>query len=183
MENVIEFWFEKTNRKNWFKISKKFDIKCKEKFNDLLTNFNLKKINLNKSLEVLGLIILLDQIPRNIFRGKPKAYKYDNLALKLCLDNLILSHELDGWYRIFFLMPLKHVENLEIQKMNIMIWTEITDIDFDFDELYKKNLIECKKHFEIIKKFGRFPKRNIILSRLSTNIELEYLNKNNKSFI
>ena len=184
MNNLVDFWFEKINRKKWFKCQMEFDLLCKKNFGELLENYENIKINYKNPNDVLGMIILLDQIPRNIFRGKSSAFKYDKIVLKICLDNLLLSNELSGWKKIFFLMPLKHSEDLRIQKMNLCIWEGILDtvID-DYEKLYERNLNQCKDHFKIIKLYGRFPKRNIVLHRESSLEELMYMEENPKGFI
>lgn len=178
MENLVNFWFKKKNRKKWFFISKEFDNECSNLYKNLLYNFD--NINVNNVVDFLGLIILLDQIPRNIYRGKKESFEYDKKCVEICLKNILFSDELEGWKKIFFLMPLKHSEDLEIQKYNIELWEKI--IEKDNRELYKKNLEQCKKHYNIIYEFGRFPKRNKILGRVNSLKEDEYL-KNNKNFI
>lgn len=180
---LVNFWFE--NRKKWFNPSEDFDNLCRIKYNDLLENYEYINYDSKKSLEVLGLIILLDQIPRNIFRGKPSAYKYDNISSIICLNNLILSNELDGWYKIFFLMPLKHSEDIRYQEDGIRICNEIISIELNINlkKLYKRNLVESLKHYNIVKKYGRFPKRNKILKRESSIDEKKYILENQKGFI
>lgn len=183
LEELVEFWFD--NKKNWFRPNEKFDKLCKQKFKSLLLHHNYIKYNCKNPLEVLGMIILLDQIPRNIFRGNSSAYDYDKKCLKICLDNLCLCNSLDGWYKIFFLMPLKHSEDIKYQKENLRIWDAILELELDIkmEKLYKRNVIQSKNHLSVIKKFGRFPKRNKFLGRESTEMEEKYLKENVKGFI
>lgn len=167
---LVEFWFE--NKKHWFRPNEKFDNDCRK----FLPLFDNKYIILKNNLEILGQIILYDQISRNIFRGSPEAYKYDNLCINLCLDNLSVCSELSGWYKIFFLMPLKHSEDLEIHKQNLQIWKNICDFEIDnFENLYTRNYNNIVEHYKIIKMFGRYPLRNKILDRDSSESEKLYI--------
>ena len=119
----------------------------------------------NNVREVLGVILLYDQLSRNIFRGSAESYKYDKMVIKFMLNNFHLSNELEGWEKIFFLMPLKHSEDLHYQKYNVKLWKNISEyvIDSKYEKLYERNQKSCEKHFNIIKIYRRFPKKNKIL--------------------
>lgn len=179
--DIVNFWLK--NRKYWFKPNDDFDKLCSDKFSHLFDNIDNIKINFKNNSEVLGQIILLDQISRNIFRGKPRAYKYDKKACKICLENLSLHIEFVGWSKILFLMPLKHSENLEIHLQNLQIWKEICDYYMDdFEKLYLRNYENCYKHYMTIERFKRYPLRNGILGRESTLDELEYIKMRENKF-
>jgi len=180
---ITNFWME--HRNDWFKVSDKFDNICSNKYKDYFDNYKDLSYDKKNPREVLGLIILLDQLSRNIFRGKPKAYKYDNEVCNIMLKNFHLSTELEGWEKIFFLMPLKHSENYYNQKYNIQLWKSIIDHTFELklERLYINNLKTCQEHYKIIKNFGRFPKRNKYLKRENTEKEEKYLVENPKGFI
>jgi len=180
---ITNFWME--HRKDWFRVSLKFDNLCKEKFKkyfDYKYNFEYEGNNVR---EVLGVILLYDQLSRNIFRGSAESYKYDKMVIKFMLNNFHLSNELEGWEKIFFLMPLKHSEDLHYQKYNVKLWKNISEyvIDSKYEKLYERNQKSCEKHFNIIKIYGRFPKRNKILLRENTDDEKLYLLKNPKGYI
>lgn len=172
------------HKKDWFYVSGEFDDLCFRKYGTYFEDTELLGDSKNPD-EILGKIILLDQISRNIFRGTAKAYSYDNKACMLMLNHFHISNELDGWKKIFFLMPFKHSENIHNQEYNIKLWNSIIDSTFDIslEKLYLKNLETCKKHYKIIKKFKRFPKRNYILNRNTTEKEEIYLLENPHGFI
>lgn len=180
---VVDFW--NGCRKDWFRVSSRFDKLCVDKFKKYFDNdFNFR-CKLKNIKEVLGVILLYDQLSRNIFRGTPDAYKYDSNVLKFMLNHFHMSNELDGWEKIFFLMPLKHSEDLYFHKLNVKLWKSITDniIDNEYEKLYIRNLKRCEEHLNIIKIYGRFPKRNKYLSRENTIDENIYLEENLKGFI
>lgn len=126
----------------------------------------------------LALIILLDQFPRNIYRGLNAAFRYDLLALAICKRGLALNQdaELAAIEQAFFYLPLEHSEELEDQEESV----------FRFDLLRKQvhaNNIAlfdgfydfANSHFQVISEFGRFPHRNSVKGRLSTEKELVWL--------
>lgn len=177
---ILDFWLE--NKKHWFKISPSFDELCSRKYKNCFKKLNYSEEN---PREVLGVIILLDQLSRNIFRGKSSAYKYDNKCLNIVLRNLELINYFEGSDLVFFLMPLKHCEILKIHSLNISLWID-KSMDFKnpkFCRLYERGLKNSLKHYEIIKRFGRYPKRNKILNRECSKKELEYLVENPNGFI
>jgi len=181
-KSIVEFWFN--NRKNWFKTSNIFDNLCKNKFEGLFEKYEVISIDYKDKYQILGKIILLDQLSRNIFRNCEKSYQYDNEACNLTLSNLSLHLEFDGYEKLFFLKPLEHSENFIIQKQNLLIWKSIIDYYLtDYDSLYERHIKIAYHHYRVIEKFNRFPKRNEYLYRKSTKDELKYLKNNKQTFI
>ena len=123
----------------------------------------------------LAEIIVLDQFSRNIFRGKPESFQADPLALILSQEAMFQSdhHHLETFQKVFLLMPLMHSESLLIQDESVRLFEEFGKED---------NLKYAIKHREVIKRFGRFPHRNDILSRPSTAEEIEFLKQPGTSF-
>ena len=123
----------------------------------------------------LALIILLDQFTRNVFRDTPQAFAGDKRALALsllCCDKDYLTNQ-DVQRRQFMLMPMMHSENLAVQDAALPLFKKYTTVkDYEYAE----------KHREIIARFGRFPHRNVILGRKSTNEELAFLKQPGSSF-
>ena len=123
----------------------------------------------------LALILLLDQFTRNVFRYTPRAFAGDKSALvlsKLCCDKDYLANP-DIYRRHFMLMPMMHSENLAVQDAALPLFKKYaSEKDYEYAE----------KHREIIARFGRFPHRNVILRRKSTNEELEFLKQPGSSF-
>jgi uncharacterized protein (DUF924 family) len=127
----------------------------------------------------LSLILLLDQLPRNLYRDTPRAFATDGRALALALSGIQSGGDgaLDVAERIFFYMPLQHAESLEAQDESVAAYRRL------FEETpaeLRASLAEVLKHAEahrdVIRRFGRFPHRNRILGRGTTPEERRYLN-------
>lgn len=126
----------------------------------------------------LALIILFDQFPRYIYRGDEKAFAYDNKALQLCLDGLQqkADHALTLIERVFFYMPLVHAEDNEHQEQSIRLYQELVNLSMtETTQIYQLFLAYAYAHFRVIKEFGRFPQRNKLLGRDSTEAEITFL--------
>ena len=176
-KRVLDFWFEDCYPKDWFKKDKYFDNQIKNSFSDLIEDAILGYINdWQKSLEgSLALIILTDQFTRNVFRGTPRSFSGDKIAIETCLHCLgtfdISQQERERSH--FVLIPLMHSESLKLQEMSLPIFRAHTS-----DKVYQYAL----KHKNIISKFGRFPHRNAILGRTSTKSEIQFLKSPGSSF-
>lgn len=175
--DVYKFWMN--NKNSWFRINEVFDIECRIRFEEIFNYHD--KVKVNTKYEILGQIILYDQLSRNIFRGQKKSYEFDKLALNLYLKYSYLKNDFTDWDRIFFMMPLKHSENYAIQKLNLNYWEDI--ISKNDNKLYLKNYNSSLEHYNLIKKFGRFPKRNKILGRENTPYEKKYLENNKRIYL
>jgi uncharacterized protein (DUF924 family) len=127
------------------------------------------------SLGALALLLLLDQIPRNLFRDTPRCYATD--ALARAVANRALSRGLDqhvppAW-RKFFYMPLHHSEHVDDQRRSEALFAALSE-DRD-DPERGANRRYGMPYLEVIRRFGRFPHRNAILGRESTPEELVFL--------
>jgi uncharacterized protein (DUF924 family) len=126
----------------------------------------------NAPLSALALVMLLDQVPRHIFRSTPRVWASDPLALAAA--NRALARGFDkavppAW-RLFFYMPFEHSENLEDQRRALELILAIPPVPGRTDGGRFTRL-----HLEIVERFGRFPHRNAILGRVSTPEELAFL--------
>ncbi len=133
----------------------------------------------------LGLILLLDQFPRVLYRSTPQAFAYDGQALALCLAGIHAGQdqELQLCERAFFYMPLQHSEDIAAQQISVSQHQQLLDAFPDFQEKATGFLKYAQLHHDIIEKFGRFPHRNQILGREPTEFESEWLNgKDGHSF-
>ena len=133
----------------------------------------------------LSLIILLDQFPRNIFRGTARAFFYDPQALALTLSGMQSAADaaLDVTERIFFYMPLQHAESREVQDESVAAFRRLlTEAPQELHGVFSSALRSAENHRAIIEKFGRFPYRNRTLGRLSTAEEQEWLQRGGESF-
>jgi uncharacterized protein (DUF924 family) len=126
----------------------------------------------------LALILLLDQFPRYIHRRSAGAFAYDEKAQQLCVEGLRdkMDHSLTLIERVFFYMPLVHAENSEVQEKSIRLYQELVTLSMsETTQIYQLFLAYAYAHFRVIKEFGRFPQRNKILGRDSTDAELAFL--------
>ena len=133
----------------------------------------------------LALILLLDQFPRNIYRGTAAAFSGDSKAMPLAIEGLQHGADatLDPIERIFFYMPLQHAESREIQDESVAAFRRLADeAPPQLHGTFQDVLRFAEKHRDIIQEFGRFPHRNEILNRPSTSNETEYLRRGAPSF-
>ena len=174
-QNILDFWFAQENKPKWYIKDKEFDKTISEKFLDYYKEAALGSLDYwSETPEgTLSLIILLDQFPRNMFRGLPQSFATDSKALSITKKAIAkgLDKKLSTEYKQFLFIPLMHSENLEDQNLSVQLF--ITDPD---SHEY------AKMHMEIIKKFSRFPHRNIILGRIPTEEEVNFLGTPNSSF-
>ena len=126
----------------------------------------------------LSLILLLDQFPRNIYRGTARAVAGDAQALPLALSGMQSGADaaLDPVERIFFYMPLQHSESLEVQDEAVAAYRRLAlEAPAVLAEPLQETAQYAQTHAAIIRRFGRFPHRNRILGRVSTPEEFAYL--------
>lgn len=126
----------------------------------------------------LALIILLDQFSRSFHHQSPKAFDQDKKAQQLCIEGLKekMDHSLTLIERVFFYMPLIHAENSTLQEQSIQLFQELSSLSMsETAQVYQLFLAYAYAHFRVIKEFGRFPQRNSILGRKSTEAEDTFL--------
>jgi uncharacterized protein (DUF924 family) len=165
---IIAFWRE-AGADRWFKKDAAFDSEIKRRF--LATHEAAaagKLTNWESSADgALALLILLDQFPRNMFRGETRAFATDPLA-RAVASRAILNG-FDGAFpdlRGFFYLPFQHSENLADQERGVALYKAVGDAD---------GLKWAEIHADIIRKFGRFPHRNAVLGRVTTPDEQKFL--------
>jgi uncharacterized protein (DUF924 family) len=133
----------------------------------------------------LSLILLLDQFPRNIYRGTARAFTGDSQALALALSGMQSGADaaLTVAERIFFYMPLQHAESREVQEESVAAYRRLlAEAPEELHGPLKGAQRSAENHREIIERFGRFPHRNRVLGRPSTKEELEWLRTGGVSF-
>jgi uncharacterized protein (DUF924 family) len=126
----------------------------------------------------LALIILLDQFSRWTHRNSPQSFACDEQAQQLCIEGLQdkVDQSLTLIERVFFYMPLVHSENSEKQEQSIRLFQSLVSLSMtETTQVYQLFLAYAYAHFRVIKEFGRFPQRNLILKRKSTEAELAFL--------
>ncbi|GHB27903.1 hypothetical protein GCM10007094_15410 [Pseudovibrio japonicus] len=166
---ILDFWWTAGGEK-WFKGGEKFDKEIREKFEADVEAAGRGDYDDWTATPhgTLALLLLLDQFPRNIYRGTPKAFSSDAKAVKIALASLNKNFHTayPKGYRIFFFMPFEHSEEIEMQDLSVDLFRGLDDQD-----TYHYALI----HMDVIRRFGRFPHRNEVLGRTSTPDEIEFL--------
>lgn len=174
---LIAFWFSPEVKEKWFNGSSEFDAELRTRFGSWLERAKAGELRewAEEPESALALIILLDQIPRNLHRGTPEAFACDAEALEL--TKAALARDLDGRVpeemRNFLYMPLMHSEDLEDQERGVGLFELLGQ---------EEGLDYMKRHRDVIARFGRFPHRNAILGRESTPEEIEFLKQPGSSF-
>ncbi|HHQ4525031.1 TPA: DUF924 family protein [Aeromonas veronii] len=134
----------------------------------------------------LALILLLDQLPRNIHRGTPAAFARDPLARDLCLKGLSIGADksLSPLERVFFYLPLEHAESREQQARSVALFEALAaeQAGTPAQATFAGFTDFARRHQVIIERFGRFPHRNDILGRTSTPEEAAFLQQPGSGF-
>ena len=126
----------------------------------------------------LALIILLDQFPRYLHKGSSLAFSLDKKAQHLCVEGLRekMDQSLTLIERVFFYMPMVHAEDTLTQEQSIRLYQDLVSLSMDeTTQVYQLFLAYAYAHFRVIKEFGRFPQRNRLLGRQSTDKEIAFL--------
>ncbi|WP_236188695.1 DUF924 family protein [Pseudomonas pharyngis] len=133
----------------------------------------------------LALVLLLDQLPRMIFRDTPKAFSGDLRAQKLVAQGIAadFDRQLKPIQRLFIYLVFEHCENLAVQNEAVSRFIELVAEQPEAERgVFVDNLDYAERHQRVIARFGRFPHRNAVLGRESTVEELEFLSQPGSSF-
>ena len=183
---VLLFWFggpgERGKRqKRWFEKSEAFDRQVNDRFAAAYESAAAGNLSHWRGgpHDCLALILLLDQLPRNMFRDTPRAFAADPLALDAARHAVAEGHDrtLLPVERLFVYLPFEHSESLEDQVRACELTKPLEAFPETFDA-YRYAVA----HRDIIQRFGRFPHRNAILGRPSTPEEIEFLKQPGSSF-
>ncbi|MEM9630123.1 MAG: DUF924 family protein [Pseudomonadota bacterium] len=167
--DILDFWWQAGPSK-WFANDDKFDSRCRDRFMAAIDA--AKAGDLDSWMETadgaLALLLLVDQMTRNVYRGTPEAFSADEKAVAVAEFALEKGYEraFPKDVRGFFFLPFEHSENIEHQEKAVDLCRVLGD-----KELYHYALI----HMDVIRRFGRFPHRNKILGRDSTPEEIAYM--------
>ncbi|MCY3540870.1 MAG: DUF924 domain-containing protein [Gammaproteobacteria bacterium] len=188
-EHVLDYWFDcaeqdieqlQARSKIWYSISTERDEEIKIKFGTLLREIvsGHRQDWSQTSSGVLALVLVLDQFTRQIFRKKPEAFAHDAQAVAITYAGI--SHGLDQEMsvpgRLFFYHPFQHSEKLKDQEFGVQIVRNLrSHCDEHWHEYVDESMRYFEEHYEIVRRFGRFPHRNEVLNRSSTPEELEFL--------
>lgn len=171
-QEILHFWFEETPPALWFQKNGAFDDQIRERF---LPAYKLAADGLCDGWRAdaegaLALCIVLDQFPRNMFRGQPEAFATDAKALGVAKFAVARGFDqtLSVARRRFLYLPFEHSEDLADQNRAVSLFKSTQGEDplgYDY----------AVRHHEVIRRYGRFPHRNAILGRKNTPEEDEYL--------
>ena len=176
-EMIIKFWFEEIPTQAWFKKDEAFDVALINRFSAIHKAaakgelFNWRVTPDGRLAE----IIILDQFSRNMYRDTPLAFASDPLSLTLAQEAVDrnLHNELESMQRMFLLMPYMHSESKAVHEVAVGLFNSPgLEGNYEFE----------LKHKAIIDQFGRYPHRNKILGRSTTEAERLFLEEPNSSF-
>ena len=174
-DDVLRFWLDEVGPEGWYKVSDDLDQTIRDRFEQAWRNGcdGTHALWLTYPSGTLAYIILMDQFPRNMFRGSGKAFSSDRAALAAAKAAIHRKWDMriDEPARQFFYLPLMHSENLCDQERCVrLICERMPDTGAD-------NLLHARAHREVIRLFGRFPYRNEALARATTAPERDYIAK------
>jgi uncharacterized protein (DUF924 family) len=174
---LLDFWFADETKPRWYDATPAFDDLCRQRFGDLAARAaNGELLAWESTAEgALAVCLLLDQVPRNIFRGTAKAFATDDHAVAVASRAIDrgFDRNLDLERRKFFYLPFMHSERLEEQERSVTIAKDLGD---------EETLHYAEDHADIIRRFGRFPHRNAIIGRTNTPEEDAFLAEGAKTY-
>lgn len=167
-QEILDFWFSQAISKHWFSSTPALDAEIKLRFEDVWRRAAADELDAwaKTPAGALALIIVLDQLPLNMYRGEPAAFASEQKAVavsRLSVEQGFHNGMPDD-RRLFIFMPLMHSENPDDQNLSVELF-RTAGMDTRWPE----------HHRSIIQRFGRFPHRNAILGRESRREELDYL--------
>ena len=166
---VLGFWRD-AGASKWFNGGAGFDAECRGRFLDAHLEAARRECEawMGDAEGALALVLLLDQIPRNVFRGSAHAFATDGLARDYARRAVDAGFDqrIDPPMRLFFYMPFEHSEEMADQDRSLQLITAMGDAGYaDY----------ARRHRDAVVRFGRFPHRNAVLGRTSTLEEQAWL--------
>jgi uncharacterized protein (DUF924 family) len=194
--SILEFWFRNTARDParaharqsvWFGASDEMDAGIRQRFGaaiEVAARGELAHWR-DAARPALALVLLLDQFPRNVWRGTKRAFAYDRQALETARAAVGVGHlePLAPIEQAFLILPYEHSESIEAQRECVQLseqilhaaapeWRPVLEIYEDY----------ARRHLALIERFGRFPHRNDVLGRESTQAERDFLRAGAENF-
>lgn len=172
--DILAYWYSEFMQKHWFASTPTLDAEIRKKYQRLWERAAAGELDhwQDSPDGALALVIVLDQFPLNMFRGKPASFRTERKAVEVTLNALKngFDKQLSKNRLGFLLMPLMHSERLEEQDLSVKLFHqyELTG-----------NIKFAEHHRELVRIYGRFPHRNAILGRENTPAEEEYLASQN----
>lgn len=177
--DIYNFWFDTfKNPIKWLSCCKEYDDIISKKYKKKLDNmYNINiSTKYNNIKECLETIIMIDQLPRHIYRNTNKAYFFEEIARTIVYNNLGNVDYYNFYENVFFLMPLNHSENIDDKIQLITIYNNLI-------KRFPENLVRIQRFIKMIKyrkevleKYGRFPKRHFKFNNKLNEDEIKYIN-------
>ena len=185
---LLDFWFAPPDspergcpRACWFTKSAAFDAQVRDRFLDTHEAARSGALDAWRArpLAALALVVALDQFPRNMFRGEPRAFAADARALEVARGIVAAGFDraLAPVQRWFAYLPFEHAEDRDAQRESLRLFESTAD-----GPAGAGTFTYAMRHYAVIERFGRFPHRNAILGRTSTDDEVEFLRQPGSTF-
>lgn len=197
IEEVLEYWFGAAQDSDsaiaerqaglWWQKNPAHDKQIRQRFAGLLAKVAGGEYDAwaEQPLGRLVLIIITDQLPRNIYRDSATCFGFDHLARRWCKAGLAeqMDQQLRPIHRLFFYLPLEHSEDLQDQQQCVALFERLAQVVPHADRVCFEGFTKfAQQHRDIIARFGRFPHRNALLGRDSTAEEKQFLTQPGSGF-
>ena len=184
---VLDFWFSERAQPLWFEKDAAFDAEIRERFGCAVGQAQSGGYqDWRRSADgTLALLILLDQMARNVHRGNAQAFAGDTRALEIAEKAIATGFDRRFAFprRRFFYLPHEHSEDPAVQARSMALFSALAaEADPEHREEAAEQLVYARHHADIIQRFGRYPHRNAALGRASTPEELAFLKEPLSSF-
>ena len=189
LEEVRHFWFEDAclapeslarHQARWFAPSDQLDRDIEQRFGALpdATRSGTLPYRPDDPHDLLAIILILDQFPRQIYRNTPQAFAYDQQArvISSAMIEKSLFQVLTPVEQVFVFLPFEHSETLSDQSLSVQLYdTLLQQAPQSYHSFLANALDYARRHYSIVERFGRFPHRNATLKRRSTREEKSFL--------
>ena len=186
---ILGFWFGELDaaglpaadaERRWFSADEAFDAEIRARFEVDLRSAAAGRLRRWEAEPrgALALVLLCDQFPRNMYRGTPRAFMFDEHARAIAERACAAGHEdaLRPIERVFLYMPFEHAEDMSAQDESVRRFARLVeDVPEARRERFREFLAHAEQHRDVVARFGRFPHRNAVLGRESTAAEREFL--------
>lgn len=177
IDDLLSFWFAPGTRERWFDPDPMLDRTLEARYGAWIGDAAEGRLDGWRATArgSLALVILLDQLPRNVWRGTPRAFAHDARAREVARAALAAGHDLalDRETRLFLYLPLEHSEDPADQERCVALVAALGD---------PEQLDHAVRHRDVVARFGRFPHRNAALGRASTPEETAFLREPGSAF-
>lgn len=174
---VLDFWFAPGKEMSWFGADPSLDAEIARRFAGSVEAARRRQLDGWAATPdgALALCLLLDQFPRNTWRGSPRAFACDVEARRVAAEAIAAGHDraVPPRRRLFFYLPYEHSEDLADQERCLTLMRALGDAE---------QLLWAERHYAVIARFGRFPHRNVILGRESSVEEIAFLREPGSTF-